>query len=130
MLTVVRSKPEEVRSEQVAGPCTGEVWRDILHQKSGISASKNFFMPCARTDWHSHEGGQLLIVEAGEGFVVTEDEVVRMGIGDIVWTPPNVRHWHGGTHERSMLHLAFAFGDVNWQEAVSDESYEAARSAT
>jgi quercetin dioxygenase-like cupin family protein len=129
MLTVVRSNLEGIRSEQVEGPCTGEVWRDVLHQKDGTSASKNFFMPCARTNWHSHEGGQLLIVEAGEGFVGTEEEVVRMRIGDVVWTPPHVRHWHGGSNERSMLHLAFSIGDVTWQEAVSDASYEAARAA-
>ncbi|MFE5838783.1 cupin domain-containing protein [Arthrobacter sp. NPDC056493] len=129
MLTIVRDRLTTGTSEQVNGPVTGEIWRDILHQKDGTSASKNFFTPCARTHWHSHEGGQLLIVEAGEGFVATEEEVVRMGVGDIVWTPANVRHWHGGSHDRSMLHLAFSFGDVNWQEAVSNETYEAARSA-
>jgi quercetin dioxygenase-like cupin family protein len=52
-----------------------------------------------------------------------------MGVGDIVWTPPDVRHWHGGSHDRSMLHLAISFGGVNWQEPVSAEQYESARMA-
>lgn len=91
--------------------------------------SKNFFVPCARTHWHTHEGGQVLIAESGEGFVGTEGEIVRMGVGDIVWTPPGVRHWHGGSHDRSMLHLAISFGEVDWQEPVSDEDYESSRTA-
>ncbi|OAP23373.1 MULTISPECIES: cupin domain-containing protein [Amycolatopsis] len=127
MLTVVKRSTGDVRSERAKGPCTGEMWRDILQQKDGTSVSKNFFTPCARTHWHSHEGGQMLIVESGEGFVATEDEVVRMGVGDIVWTPPGVRHWHGGSHERSMLHLAISFGAVDWQEAVPEELYESMR---
>ena len=129
MLTVVRRGSNDVRSELAKGPLTGEMWRDILQQKDGISVSKNFFTPCARTHWHSHEGGQILIVESGEGFVATADEVVRMCVGDIVWTPPDVRHWHGGSHDRSMLHLAISFGEVNWQEPVSAEQYELARPA-
>jgi quercetin dioxygenase-like cupin family protein len=127
MLTVVRSSGSGVPSEQASGPFTGEAWRDILQQKDGMSASRNFFTPCARTHWHSHEGGQLLIIESGEGFVATADEVVRGHFGDIIWTPPGVRHWHGGSHSRSMLHLAISFGGVDWQEAVSDEEYESAR---
>jgi quercetin dioxygenase-like cupin family protein len=103
------------------------MWRDVLQQKDGVSVSKNFFTPCARTHWHSHEGGQMLIVESGEGFVATADEVIRMGAGDIVWTPPNIRHWHGGSHHRSMLHLALSFGEVTWQEEVTKDVYEAAR---
>ncbi|MCH6470719.1 cupin domain-containing protein [Sinomonas terrae] len=129
MLTVVRSDVETIRAERANGPCTGEMWREILLQESGTSFSKNFFTPCARTHWHSHEGGQLLIVESGEGFVATADQVVRMGVGDMVWTPPKVRHWHGASHSRSMLHLAFSLGGVDWQEAVQDEMYESVRAA-
>ena len=126
MLTVARNTTA-LRSELADGFCTGEMWRDILQQRNGTSTSKNFFTPCSRTHWHSHAGGQLLIIESGEGFVATEDEVVRLMAGDLAWTPPHVRHWHGATQERSVLHLAFSFGDVDWQEAVTDELYEAAR---
>jgi quercetin dioxygenase-like cupin family protein len=118
---------QSVRSERATRACTGEMWREILQQKKGMSLSRNFFTPCARTFWHSHESGQLLIVESGEGFVSTADEVVRVGQGDIVWTPPNIRHWHGGSHNRSLIHLAISFGEVTWQEELTDDMYEAAR---
>ena len=127
MLIVTRNRDSNVSSERAEGSCTGEMWRDVLQQANGMSVSKNFFAPCARTHWHSHEGGQLLIVESGEGFVATADELVRMSTGDMIWTPPNTRHWHGGSHDRSMLHLAVSFGMVNWEEEVSVDSYEAAR---
>lgn len=129
MLTVVRSANKELRSERAVGPCTGQMWREILQQQNGVSVSNNFFTPCSRTYWHTHDGGQLLIVESGEGFVGTADEVIRLGVGDMVWTPAHVRHWHGGCHDRSMLHLAVSFGGVDWQEEVSEELYELAQEA-
>jgi quercetin dioxygenase-like cupin family protein len=98
-----------------------------MHRGDGITIGKNFFTPCARTNWHSHEGGQILMVESGEGFVADADDTVRIGVGDIVWTPPGVRHWHGASHQRSMLHTAISYGEVTWQEAVPDQLFELAR---
>lgn len=128
MLTVI-SRGSGGPSERSHGAYTGEIWREVMHRRDGTTVGKNFFTPCARTHWHSHEGGQILIVESGEGFVADADGITRIGIGDIVWTPPAVRHWHGGSHERSLLHTAISFGEVQWQEAVSLEQYESARQA-
>lgn len=100
-----------------------------MHRDDGTTVGKNFFTPCARTHWHSHQGGQILIIESGDGFVADDQGVARHGVGDIVWTPPGVRHWRGGTHDRSLLHTAITFGNVDWQEEVTHEHYESARSA-
>lgn len=128
MLTIV-TRGSGGATERSAGPYTGEIWREVMHRSDGTTVGKNFFTPCARTHWHSHEGGQILIVESGVGFVADADGVTRIGVGDIIWTPPGVRHWHGASHERSMLHTAISFGEVDWQEKVSDELYESARPA-
>ncbi|NKQ55549.1 cupin domain-containing protein [Amycolatopsis sp. K13G38] len=123
MLTVVR-QTANVRSARSEGPYTGELWRDLFHQdKEGNAFGKVFFTPCARTYWHSHPGGQLLVVQHGEGLVGDEHETVRISAGDLVWTPAGTRHWHGATATRSMMHLAITFGGVDWQEELADADY-------
>lgn len=126
MLTVVRRSGggSSARSE---GPYTGEIWRDMLHlDAEGNAIGAVFFTPCARTYWHTHPGGQLLIVEHGEGLVGDADGTVRVSAGDMVWTAPDTRHWHGATSSRSMMHIAVTFRGVDWMEEVSDRDYEAA----
>lgn len=83
------------------------------------------FAPKARTAWHSHEMGQMLIVTEGRGRVQAEGGAVEeVGPGDIVWTPAGVRHWHGATTTQAMTHIAISEGDgVDWREPVSDEQY-------
>src|SRR5690242_876063 len=56
------------------------------------------FAPGARTAWHSHPLGQTLLVVAGVGFVQQWGQLVRtIRPGDLVWIPPNTKHWHGAT---------------------------------
>ncbi|EOC1344574.1 cupin domain-containing protein [Cronobacter dublinensis] len=87
------------------------------------------FAPGARTAWHTHPAGQLLIVTAGKGWVQEEGKV-RQDItsGDVVWIPATVRHWHGATTTSPMSHLAMTYmvdgKNVDWQEPVSDEQYQ------
>lgn len=86
------------------------------------------FEPGARTAWHSHPAGQTLVVTEGTGWVQTEGGERRdIRPGDVVWTPPGVRHWHGATDTTAMTHMAVQgqVGDevVNWQEQVSDAQY-------
>jgi quercetin dioxygenase-like cupin family protein len=123
MITVIRggNSAPSTRGEDTF---TGEVWRDaILPTSHGTTIGNVFFTPCARTHWHTHEGGQILVVIAGEGYVGDADGPVRIATGDTIWTPPGVRHWHGASSERFMLHTAIAFGGVEWHEAVTDEEY-------
>ena len=86
------------------------------------------FEPGARTAWHFHPLGQTLIVTAGCGWVQSEGQpkfVIRPG--DIVWCPPNERHWHGATPTTGMTHIAIVEAldgrVVEWMEKVSDEQY-------
>ncbi|HEX5284637.1 MAG TPA: cupin domain-containing protein [Bryocella sp.] len=87
------------------------------------------FEPGARTAWHTHPLGQvLMIVTAGDGWTQCEGEpVVEIRAGDVIWCPPNHRHWHGASPTTSMTHIAIQEAldgkVVNWMEKVPDEQY-------
>ncbi|PHY19936.1 carboxymuconolactone decarboxylase family protein [Caulobacter sp. BP25] len=88
------------------------------------------FKPGARSNWHSHPLGQLLIVTAGEGLVQAEGGPVRrMKAGDVVWTGPGVKHWHGAAPTSAVTHVAVAEAldgkSVTWLGPVSDAEYRA-----
>jgi quercetin dioxygenase-like cupin family protein len=86
------------------------------------------FEPGARSAWHTHPRGQILIVTAGSGWVQRWDGSRQdMKPGDVVWSPPSVKHWHGATATTAVTHLAIQEHEdgkvVNWLEKVSDEQY-------
>lgn len=88
------------------------------------------FQPGARSNWHSHPLGQLLIVTAGEGLVQAgSGPVRRMKAGDVVWTGPGIKHWHGAAPSSAMTHVAAAEAldgtSVTWLGPVSDAEYRA-----
>ena len=61
------------------------------------------FAPAARSAWHTHPAGQVLIVTAGSGYVQEEGGQKReIKPGDVIWTPPGVKHWHGASAGSSM----------------------------
>jgi len=82
----------------------------------------------ARTAWHSHPLGQTLIVISGRGLVQSEGDAVQEILpGDVVWIPPNERHWHGAAPDSPMAHVAISDplndSTVEWMEPVSNEQY-------
>ena len=86
------------------------------------------FEPGARSAWHTHPAGQTLIVTSGVGWVQEwNGEKREIRPGDVIWTPPGVKHWHGATGTNGMSHIAIqehVDGKVvEWMEQVSDEQY-------
>jgi quercetin dioxygenase-like cupin family protein len=86
------------------------------------------FEPGARSAWHTHPAGQTLIVTSGTGWVQQwNGEKREIRPGDVIWTPPGVKHWHGATATNGMSHIAIqehVDGKVvDWMEQVSDEQY-------
>jgi quercetin dioxygenase-like cupin family protein len=86
------------------------------------------FEPGARSAWHTHPAGQILFVTSGAGWVQEEGgEKREVKPGDVIWTPPGVKHWHGATATNSMSHIAITNmvdgKNVDWLEKVSDEQY-------
>ena len=87
------------------------------------------FEPGARTAWHTHPLGQVLIVTAGCGLAQRwGGPVEEIRPGDVVWFPPGEKHWHGATATSAMTHIAsqerLDGKTVDWMEQVSDEQYQ------
>ncbi len=88
------------------------------------------FDPGARSAWHRHPLGQMLIVTSGVGWVQSEGgPKIEIRPGDVIWCPPNEKHWHGASPTTAMTHIAIQEAldgkVVEWLEKVSDEQYQA-----
>jgi quercetin dioxygenase-like cupin family protein len=113
---------------------TGTVHLNMLVDADSIyhmNVGNVSFQPGARSNWHSHPGGQILLVTDGKGYYQEKGKPKRIiNVGDVVKCPPNVLHWHGATPTDSMVHIAIGpnldNGSVSWHEAVSDSIYHAA----
>jgi len=85
------------------------------------------FAPGARTKWHTHEGGQLLLAEEGRGRTQMRGEPVReLRPGESTWSPPGGTHWHGAAPDQSAKMYQISRGETTWLEEVADEHYRAA----
>jgi len=110
---------------------TGSVRVDPLFQANAparASGALVTFEPSARTAWHTHPLGQILIVTAGTGRVQRwGDPIEEIRKGDVVWIPPGQKHWHGARPNSSMAHIAIVEQldgkSVEWMEKVSDVQY-------
>jgi quercetin dioxygenase-like cupin family protein len=110
---------------------TGIVRIDPLHSPPAparVSLANVTFEPGARTAWHTHPLGQTLIVTAGCGWVQREGgPVEEVRPGDVVWFPPDERHWHGATPTTALTHIAVQEARdgsaVTWLEQVSEDQY-------
>ena len=111
---------------------TGAVWQDpiMTPQAPGrLAANRVGFEPGARTNWHTHPLGQTLCVVSGIGRVQTLGDPVReIRAGDVVWIPPNEKHWHGASPNMLMVHIAMQEAlegkHVTWMEPVTDAQYK------
>ncbi len=111
---------------------TGNVRIDPLFEApdpARVRGASVTFEPGGRTAWHWHPLGQTLICTAGCGWVQSEGQAkVEIRPGDVVWCPPNERHWHGATPTTAMSHIAIQEAldgkVVEWMEKVSDEQYQ------
>ncbi len=111
---------------------TGTVRLDPLflstNDPSRATGASVTFEPGARTAWHTHPLGQILIVTAGCGRVQCDGgPIEEIKPGDVVWFPPGEKHWHGATPGTSMTHIAIQEvldgSSVEWKEKVTDDQY-------
>lgn len=87
------------------------------------------FEPGARTNWHYHPSGQILIITDGTAYYQEKGKPKQiLAKGQVVKCPPDVQHWHGATRDGSMTHTALSpnlqMGRVVWLQAVTEEEYE------
>jgi quercetin dioxygenase-like cupin family protein len=110
---------------------TGTVRIDHLFQAPEpalVQGASVTFEPGARTAWHTHPLGQTLVVTAGCGWVQRKGgPIEEIRPGDVVWIPPDEKHWHGATATTAMTHIAIQEKKdgkvVEWMEKVTDEEY-------
>jgi quercetin dioxygenase-like cupin family protein len=111
---------------------TGHARRDPIHVAalpSRLAVGAVTFAPGARTVWHTHPVGQLLVITAGLGRVGTwGGPIAEVRAGDTVWFEPGEKHWHGAGPNTGMTHIAITEAEggsaVEWLEPVSDGQFE------
>ena len=95
-------------------------------EPTGVTVARRSFEPASRTYWHSHPGGQLLLIEQGRALVQERGKPVRtLGPGESIFTGPNIAHWHGATPTQAMtqLNVGFPGGATKWMDPVTDAQY-------
>jgi 4-carboxymuconolactone decarboxylase len=126
-------RPESQQSNQApAEYFTGSVRVTPLVQgeePSCLTCASVGFEAGARSAWHTHPKGQLLIVTEGLGLIQEWGQPVRdIQKGNVIWTPPNVKRWHGAAPGSAMTHTAIQEmlngKNVDWMEKVTDEQYK------
>src|SRR6185436_7294152 len=77
---------------------SGTVRIDPLFEASDparVGGASVTFEPGARTAWHSHPLGQMLIVTAGCGRAQSWGAPIQeIRPGDVISIPPGEKHWH------------------------------------
>ena len=101
---------------------TGET---VTMETTGAGLTRRRFAAGARTAWHSHPRGQLLLVEEGRGRIQKQGQAVKeLGPGESDFTGPGIVHWHGAAPGSSVVHMAVNLGgDTKWLEGVTDAEY-------
>lgn len=115
---------------------TGEAYLTPLLARdttNNFAMGSVYFERGARTHWHAHPRGQVLIVTAGEGLYQEQGKPAQLiRKGEVVNIPASVKHWHGASAHSPMTHIAITnyTGDkgVDWLEAVSDNQFDKANS--
>jgi quercetin dioxygenase-like cupin family protein len=113
---------------------TGTVWQDPIIEAptpARVRSSVVRFEPGARTNWHTHPLGQTLFIVSGTGRTQVWGGPVReIRAGDVVWIPPQEKHWHGAGPDTTMVHIAMQEAldgnHVDWLERVTDQQYKTA----
>ncbi len=108
----------------------GNVWLNEISRPDSIftySIAVATFDPGARLNWHSHPGGQILLISQGVGFYQERGRAKQMvRKGDVIRCLPGIEHWHGATADNSFTYIATTpaqKGPTKWLQAVTDAEY-------
>jgi len=131
-VVVSMKEPTFAKGNKVSnGNFTGNVWVNML--TSVDTANSTFvgnvtFAPKARSNWHRHPSGQILLVTDGLGYYQEKGQPVRqIRKGDVIKCPPYIAHWHGASRDNTMTHITLGpdngKGPVEWLRSVTDDEY-------
>ncbi len=114
---------------------TGTVWTTALatgEAPNRLHVVLATFLPGARTAWHTHPFGQILIATSGTGRVQLAGEPARvLNPGDSVTIAPGERHWHGAGPDQVFAHISMQGATeagimADWSDPVTDGEYRQA----
>lgn len=113
---------------------SGKVWLEWLVEKDKIfncPMANVTFEPGCRNNWHRHSGGQILLVNYGQGYYQEKGKTAQLlQAGDVVKIAPDLIHWHGAAPDSWFSHIAIETNSesnpVEWLEPVTDAEYQAA----
>jgi quercetin dioxygenase-like cupin family protein len=111
---------------------TGTAWLNSLIQADSLNQNavgSVTFEPGARTKWHSHPAGQIILALDGIGYYQEKGSgKLILKKGEVVKCPANTPHWHGASTNSKFIQIAITGrekGETTWLEAVTDEEYNA-----
>jgi len=99
--------------------------KSVAMEGKDLTVARRHFEPGARSAWHSHDKGQLLMVEEGRMRTQKRGQTVKeLGVGESDYTGPNMVHWHGAAKSQALVQINVGFGgETKWMEKVTDEEY-------
>jgi quercetin dioxygenase-like cupin family protein len=99
--------------------------KTVTMESKDLSIARRRFEAGARSAWHSHDRGQLLMVEEGRLRTQKRGQAIKdLGVGESDYTAPNIVHWHGAGPGQALVQINVGFGgDTKWLEKVTDAEY-------
>lgn len=117
---------QETQPADESANFTGTVHR--LESNIRVRAARLHFEPGARTKWHVHERGQVLLCEEGVARTQVQGHPVQeLHPGETAYVPGGVPHWHGaaGGQPTTLFSVDLSAGQTKWLNAVTDAEYAA-----
>lgn len=112
------------------GNFTGNVWLQVLgqdEQSLNTGVGNVTFEPGARTKWHLHPGGQIILITDGLRYYQEKGQPKNiLHKGDVIKCPANVEHWHGASKDSYFIQVAVTDnknGSVVWLQSVTEKEY-------
>jgi len=90
-----------------------------------VTAGRRKFDPGARTAWHSHDKGQLILSESGRLRTGRRGEPIKeYPSGGSEYTGPDIEHWHGATPGEALVQVNIQFGGTTkWLTKTTEDEY-------
>jgi quercetin dioxygenase-like cupin family protein len=121
-MKVFRSNDGEKKSGKTFTGHADLQFQMLPQTEGGIKVTLVTFQEGSRTHWHEHPGEQVLFILKGRGRVGNATEEWEVDPGDIVYTGPGERHWHGALPGESMTHISITnVGSPSWFDAPEDD---------
>ena len=94
------------------------------HPTTDIRTNRYTFSPGARTNWHSHGDGQVLLAEKGRMRTQEQGKAIQeVPQGTTLRVERQIVHWHGAVPGEPLTQVSVSFGPTTWMAKVTDQEY-------